>query len=210
MKITHFELINIPGPVGKLETQVLQNSNQQPARGIALVTHPNPLEGGTFDNKVVHTLAKTLSQLGYIAYCPNLRGVGNSEGEHDHGHAEVDDVEHVLQYARHQHGNLPVVLAGFSFGTYVQSQFRQRLNDEEVDGMILVGTAISRHAFPDVPSSTFLIHGEEDDVIPLIDVLNWLRPQGIPITVVPGVGHMFHGKLATLSALITTRWRPRS
>lgn len=208
MKIANFELTQIPGPAGSLETLVLQNINGQPLRGIAIIIHPNPLEGGSFTNKIVHTLAKILSRHGYIAYCPNLRGVGNSEGVHDFGHAEVDDAAGILEYARARHGQLPVVLAGFSFGTYVQSQFRQRLTNREVAGMILVGPAVTRHDFPAVPASTLVIHGEEDEVVPLVKVLDWARPQALPIMVVPGVGHFFHGKLAILSSLIDTRWRP--
>lgn len=208
MKITHFEPTVIPGPVGNLETLVLTHSDDAAPQGIALVAHPNPLEGGTFNNKIVHTIAKSLSRLGFIAYCPNLRGVGNSEGTHDYGKGEVDDMESVLNYARTQHGNLPVVLAGFSFGTYVQSQLRTRLEDNEVAGMILIGPSVSREAFPDVPASTLIIHGEEDEVIPLAKVLDWVRPQNLPVTVVPGTGHFFHGKLAILSQLIETRWQP--
>lgn len=207
MKMTQFDSITIKGPVGALETLVL-NSNERPLKGIALVAHPNPLEGGTFNNKIVHTLAKSLSRMGFIAYCPNLRGVGQSEGQHDYGKGEVEDMESILNYARSQHSNLPVVLAGFSFGTYVQSQLRTRLADNEVAGMILVGPSVSREAFPNVPASTFIIHGEEDEVVPLAKVLDWVRPQNIPLTIVPGTGHFFHGKLSILSALIETRWRP--
>ena len=212
MKTAQFELIDIIGPVGKLETLVLSSAsaNEQPIQGIALIAHPNPLEGGTFNNKIVHTLARALSRQGYVAYCPNLRGVGNSGGTHDAGRAEVDDMASVLHHAHTQHGYLPVVLAGFSFGTYVQSQFRQRLDDQDVAGMILVGPSVSREQFPDVPTSTFVIHGEEDEVVPLAQVLDWLRPQGIPVSVVPGTGHFFHGKLTVLSTLIDTRWRPQA
>lgn len=208
MKMTNFELLDISGPAGKLETLMLPYTEVRAARGIALVAHPNPLEGGTFTNKIVHTLAKSLNQQGYIAYCPNLRGVGNSAGAHDYGRAEVEDMASVLTYARAQHGPLPVVLAGFSFGTYVQSQLYQRLPPQEVEGMILVGPSVSRHTFPAVPSSTFVIHGEEDDVVPLGQVLDWLRPQAIPVSVVPGAGHFFHGKLSILSTLIAKRWQP--
>lgn len=208
MKITQFEPIVILGPAGALETLVVPNSKDLTPKGIALIAHPNPLEGGTFNNKIVHTLAKSLSKLGFIVYCPNLRGVGNSEGKHDYGHGEVDDMASILTYARAQHGNLPVVLAGFSFGTYVQSQLRTRLTDDEVAGMILVGPSVNREAFPNVPVSTLIIHGEEDEVVPFDKVLDWVRPQNLPLIVVPGTGHFFHGKLAILSQLIETRWQP--
>jgi uncharacterized protein len=101
-KAPTFELIEISGPVGKLECLRL-NSALVETRGIVLVAHPNPTEGGTFTNKIVHTVAKTLSRLGYVAYCPNLRGVGNSEGAHERGVGEVDDMAAVLAHARREH-----------------------------------------------------------------------------------------------------------
>ena len=104
-KAASFELIAINGPVGTLECLRLDAATET-AIGIVLVAHPNPTEGGTFNNKIVHTLAKTLSRLGYIAYCPNLRGVGNSEGEHSHGELESDDMAAVLTFARAAHPQL--------------------------------------------------------------------------------------------------------
>lgn len=204
-KAPSFEPIEINGPVGRLECLRLASSLEN-CRGIALVAHPNPLEGGTFTNKIVHTLAKTLSRQGYIAYCPNLRGVGNSEGAHDHGHGEVDDMAAVLAHARQENPACQrLVLAGFSFGTFVLAQLRQRLKDSEVEEMILVGPAISRYAFPNVPTDTLVIHGENDEVIALADVLDWARPQHLPVVVVPGVGHFFHGKLTLLADFVTRR-----
>lgn len=202
-KTPSFELIEIEGPVGQLECLRLASA-QETSRGIALIAHPNPTEGGTFTNKIVHTLAKTLSRAGYIAYCPNLRGVGHSAGSHDYGHGEVDDMAAILAHARAENPLLPrLILAGFSFGTYVQAQLRQRLDDHEIDGMILVGPAISRYAFPTVPANTLVIHGEEDEVIPLSAVLDWARPQQLPIVVMPGVGHFFHGKLTLLADFVS-------
>lgn len=206
-KAPTFELINIAGPVGNLECLRLAAVQEQP-QGIALVAHPNPTEGGTFTNKIVHTLAKTLSRLGYTAYCPNLRGVGNSAGVHDRGQGEVDDMAAVLAHARAENPHLQrLTLAGFSFGTYVQAQLRQRLDNHEVEDMILVGPAISRYDFPSVPAHTLVIHGEEDEVIPLGAVLDWARPQHLPIVVMPGVGHFFHGKLPLLADFVSRqRW----
>lgn len=206
-KAANFELIEIAGPTGRLECLRLAAATET-THGIVLVAHPNPKEGGTFTNKIVHTLAKTLSRLGYIAYCPNLRGVGNSEGEHDHGHGEIDDMAAVLAQARTENPHIHrLILAGFSFGTYVQSQLRQRLGAHDVEGMILVGPAVSRYDFPTVPQHTLVIHGELDEVIPLSDVLDWARPQNLPIVVAPGVGHFFHGKLTQLSDIVLHNWQ---
>ncbi|WP_028455280.1 alpha/beta hydrolase [Chitinilyticum litopenaei] len=207
-KAPSFELIHIHGPAGLLECQRLPSALDATV-GIALVAHPNPTEGGTFNNKIVHTLAKTLSRMGYVAYCPNLRGVGKSEGTHSRGEFEPDDMAAVLAHARAEHPQLQrLTLAGFSFGTLVQSRLRQRLADQEVESMILVGPAISRYDFPAVPADTLVIHGEEDEVIALQAVLDWARPQDLPVVVTPGVGHFFHGKLPLLADLVSRFWRP--
>lgn len=205
-KAPTFTPVDIAGPAGRLECLRL-DSALEVVRGIALVAHPNPLEGGSFTNKIVHTLAKTLSRLGYVAYCPNLRGVGQSEGEHSRGEHEPDDMAAVLAHARAEHPQASaLVLAGFSFGTLVQSRLRQRLANDEVEAMVLVGPAVSRYDFPQVPADTLVIHGEEDEVVSLTAVLDWARPQQLPVVVVPGVGHFFHGRLTQLAQLVERHW----
>src|SRR5262245_26387318 len=121
MKSPQFQQLFIAGPAGQLDTLFLDSALDEAPVGIVLVAHPNPTQGGTNTNKVVQTLAKTFSRRGWLAYCPNLRGVGQSEGSHDEGRAEVDDMAAVLAYAQTQHAGLPICLAGFSFGTFVQS-----------------------------------------------------------------------------------------
>lgn len=197
------ETINIPGPVGMLSTIVMPAQGE--ARGVAVICHPNPLEGGTHTNKVVQTAAKALSQLGYMCFCPNLRGVGESEGQHDYGKGEVDDVLAVVDYAQRQYGPLPLALAGFSFGGYVAAHTRQRV---EADKLLLMGVAAGRYPvpLPEVPADTLVIHGEEDEVIPLSAVMDWARPQGLPVIVFPGTGHFFHGKLVPLGKAIQRCW----
>lgn len=205
MKSPQFEQRFIAGPAGRLDTLVLGSALDGAPHGIALVAHPNPLQGGTNTNKIVHTLAKVLSRRGYVAYCPNLRGVGQSEGAHDNGHAEVDDMAAILAQAQADHPGLPLVLAGFSFGTFVQSQLADRLGEAAVERLILVGPATAKWAFPAVPASTLVVHGEQDEVAPLAAVFDWARPLNLPVVVVPGAGHFFHGKL-TLLADIVNRW----
>lgn len=206
MTAAQFQPLTIEGPVGRLDTLYLP-ATQAAARGIALVAHPNPTQGGSNTNKVVHTLAKVFSRLGYAVYCPNLRGVGLSEGVHDHGRGEVDDMAAVLSHAKDQHGNLPIVLSGFSFGTFVQSQLAQRLG-EELERLVLIGPACGKFPLPPVPATSVVIHGEEDEVIPLANVLDWARPQTLPVQVFPGVGHFFHGKLVLLADHLTRQWQP--
>jgi alpha/beta superfamily hydrolase len=187
----------LEGPAGKLEAAASDPGDVR--RGIALVAHPHPLFGGTMDNKVVQTLAKTFSRLGYLAVRMNFRGVGASEGAFDQGLGETEDWLVVAAKLRAEMGDLPLVLAGFSFGAFVQARVARRLAAER---MVLVAPAVKRFDVPAVPAGTLVIHGEEDDVVPLADVLEWARPQDLPVTVVPGAGHFFHGKLNLLSEIV--------
>ncbi len=193
--------LSIPGPAGALE--IALNLPTAAPRGIALVAHPHPQQGGTLDNKVVQTLAKTFAALGYAAVRFNFRGVAGSEGEFDSGIGETDDALAALAYAKQEFGELPVVLAGFSFGSFVQTRVAQTITPER---MVLVGPAVGRFAVQTVPADTIVIHGEEDDVVPLADVFAWARPQQLPIIVFPGCGHFFHGRLVQLQSLIAGMW----
>jgi alpha/beta superfamily hydrolase len=196
------ERYTIAGPAGALE--VALNVPPGPLCGIALVAHPNPVEGGSLDNKVVHTLAKAFFSLGYAAVRFNFRGVGKSEGTFDRGEGETDDALAALAHARARHaGAQRIALAGFSFGAFVASRVAQRV---AVERMVLVGPAVGRFAVEGVPVDTIVVHGEEDDVVPLADVLAWARPQELPIVVFPGCGHFFHGRLPQLARVVAGAW----
>lgn len=195
----------IDGPAGLLEVVV---NVPEAATGLALVAHPLPTHGGTLDNKVVQTLAKTLFALGHVAVRFNFRGVGQSAGAFDEGAGETEDALAVLAYARREFGDaLPLVLAGFSFGTYVQTRVAQHVPPRR---MVLVGPAVRRFDVGTVPADTIVIHGEEDEVVPLADVLAWARPQELPVVVFPGCTHFFHGRLTQLARVITGMWQPWS
>ena len=197
------ERLLIPGPAGSIEADITDSGESTvPRRGIALIAHPNPVQGGTKDNKVVTTLARTFSGLGYVAVCPNFRGVGASEGVHDKGVGETDDMIMVAEYAKARFQTQALLLAGFSFGSFVQTRVAKRIACER---MVLVGPAVNRFAAETVPENTLIIHGEQDDVVPLAAVFDWARPQNLPIVVVPGGEHFFHGRLHLL-AQIVTRW----
>lgn len=199
------ERLAVDGPAGAIE--VVLNVPAPVLRGIALVCHPHPLQGGTLDNKVVQTLAKAFFGLGYAAARFNFRGVGQSEGAFDDGIGETDDALAVLAAVRSRVGeSLPIALAGFSFGSFVQTRVAARIDAER---LVLVAAAVKRFPVEQVAADTIVVHGEEDDVVPLADVLDWARPQQLPIVVFPGCGHFFHGRLPQLSRIVTTMWPKR-
>jgi alpha/beta superfamily hydrolase len=188
----------VAGPAGRIECAVDEPAGTP--RGVALVAHPHPLFGGTLDNKVVQTLARAFVELGYAAWRPNLRGVGASEGRHDEGRGEVEDLLAVLAHAK----AVNPVLAGFSFGAAVQAKLGIRVQAER---MVLVGVAVTNFEVPAVPQGTLVIHGEMDETIPLKAVLDWARPQELPVLVLPGADHFFHRKLPALKQAVTGNWR---
>jgi alpha/beta superfamily hydrolase len=203
----HSHKFTLDGHAGKM--QCLLDLPDGAPRGIALVAHPHPLYGGTMENKVAQTLARTFVTLGYATARFNFRGVGESEGVHDEGRGEVDDMAIMYQHMVQQYPGLPVTLTGFSFGTFVQAQFALRLveQDRPAERLVLVGSAAGKWAMPDVPQDTILIHGELDDTIPLQDVFEWARPQDIPVTVITGADHFFHRKLGHIKNLVVQLWR---
>ena len=201
----------IEGAAGPLECALDSPDPDQFAapRGFALVAHPHPLYGGTMDNKVTQTLARAFVAVGYAAARMNFRGVGNSHGEHDDGRGETDDMAALLLHMQRECPNLPFALAGFSFGTFVQAQLQQRLTEAgtPAERLALIGAAAGKWPMPPVPANTILVHGEQDETIPLIAVLDWLRPQDIAVLVVPGADHFFHRKLHHIKAAIVDAWR---
>ena len=196
------EKSTIDGEAGLIEIAI--DSPAGPTRGVAVIAHPHPLFGGTMDNKVVQTLARAFTQCGWTAVRFNFRGVGVSTGSHDEGRGELQDL---LAVVRHAAPAGPLALAGFSFGAFVTTHAFAALQAErDIASLVLVGTAASRFAVApvhvDAHIKTLVIHGETDDTVPLAAVLDWARPQALPVTVVPGVGHFFHGQLPLLKSLV--------
>lgn len=199
---------SIAGPAGALECAT--DLPPVAACGTVVLCHPHPQFGGTLDNKVVQTLARAFLQLGYRAVRFNFRGVGASAGQWDEGRGEVDDALAVIAAERAAHPGLPLALGGFSFGGYVAAQAAHQLQaaGQPVQRLVLVGPATSRFAMPAaVAPDTVVIHGESDDVVPLASTLDWARPQVLPVIVLPGVGHFFHGQLPLLKSQIVQAWR---
>lgn len=201
------------GPAGLIEAlvdePVLESS--QAANGVVVVSHPHPLFGGTMDNKVVQTLARSFVLCGWRAVRFNFRGVGASAGAYDEGRGELADL---LAVVADQAPAGPMALAGFSFGSFVTSHCVQTLYPARaIEALVLVGTAVSRFSVGLIPESlherTLVVHGEQDDTVPLQDVMDWARPQSLPVTVVPGGGHFFHGQLPLLRGLVVRHLHSR-
>ena len=198
----------VAGPAGDIECAI-DTPLETPPRGVAVLCHPHPLHGGSLDNKVVQTLARSLVQLGYTSVRFNFRGIGASQGQWDAGRGEIDDALAVV--AAHRVTGLPLVLGGFSFGAYVASQAAVRLADSApAERLVLVGPAVVNFATAAVPTDTLVVHGELDEVVPLAAVFDWARPQALPVVVVPGSGHFFHGQLPLLKQIVTGAWTPRA
>jgi len=203
------EKIRLQGAAGLIEVQRDQPAAADGTRGIAVIAHPHPLFGGTMDNKVVQTLARAFVACGWTAVRFNFRGVGASEGVHDEGRGEREDMLKVVEQLAPEG---PLAIAGFSFGAFVASCAAETLwASRDVRQLVLVGTAASRFAVAALPADaherTLVVHGEADDTVPLSAVMDWARPQSLPVTVVPGGGHFFHGQLPLLKSLVVRHLR---
>ena len=218
------EKLTLSGGAGDVEA-LLDYPNSSPdgalQQGIAIVCHPHPLFGGTMDNKVVQTIARAFLASGWRTLRFNFRGVGQSHGVHDNGIGETADLLEIINQIAPRG---PLALAGFSFGAFIASHGVQHLsesgratiNNADIDGdedlagdlskVVLVGTATTRFDVRPIDASlhqrTLIIHGEEDDTVPLSSLMDWARPQVLPVTVVPAVGHFFHGQLPLLKSLV--------
>ena len=211
---TATQSVQFQGPAGMLEG--LQDEPVAGAfKGIAVIAHPHPLFGGTMQNKVVQTLAKAFVQNGWRAIRFNFRGVGASAGVYDEGRGELDDMLSVIAQSQAQapgSESMGLALAGFSFGAYVTSHAAAQLaTTERLEKLVLVGTAASRFQVAPVLAAlhdkTLVVHGEVDDTVPLASVMDWARPQSLPVTVIPGVEHFFHGQLPLLRSLVSRHLR---
>jgi uncharacterized protein len=194
----------IQGAAGAIELALDKPVGELASKGVAVIAHPHPLFGGTMDNKVVQTLARAFTQCGWTVVRFNFRGVGGTAGVHDEGRGELDDMLAVVASAAPQG---QICLAGFSFGAFVTTHAFETLNPmRQIDKLVLVGTSVSRSvAAPIDPAAhlkTLVVHGEQDDTVALAAVMDWARPQALPVTVVPGGGHFFHGQLPLLRHLV--------
>jgi alpha/beta superfamily hydrolase len=204
----------LAGPAGALE--VVFDVPKSAAVGVAVVAHPQPLLGGNAQHKVPQVLARGLSDAGWLVARPNFRGVGRSAGTHDEGTGETDDLLALCVQLRDSLPGQPLLLAGFSFGAFVQARVSRALAEQGAPAWrtCLAGMPNGpvdggrRYDPPDGLVDALVVHGENDDRVPLQSVLDWARPKGQPIVVVPGADHFFTGRLPLLRALVHAHARP--
>jgi uncharacterized protein len=207
----------IDGAAGKIE---VASAVPDSPRAVAVIAHPHPLFGGTMDNKVITTLAKAFADAGCATFRFNFRGVGGTEGAHDEGRGESDDMLTVIAHAQASFPGLPLQLAGFSFGGAIAVRASGVADFEQ---LVLVAPGFRRitghgmGAAPDpadpnlgapgrhATSNTVVIHGEQDTTVPLSDSLAWAGSREIAVVVVPGGEHFFHRKLHVLREIVS-RW----
>lgn len=200
--------IFLNGPVGKIE--VVVDMPEGEPKGFAVVCHPHPLQGGTPHHKVPALLATILAERGCVVYRPFFRGAGESEGVHNEGFGETDDILCVIEHARQQHAHLPFYAGGFSFGAHVMAKAYHALSPElRPLQMVLCGlptatvAGLRHYETPDLKGDILLIHGEADDVTLLSDAINWAKPQKHAITIFPGANHFFTGYLKQMRVTIS-------
>lgn len=203
------QTLTLQGEAGGIEA-LLDTPAEGGVNGTAVIAHPHPLFGGTMHNKVVQTMARAFVQCGWRVVRFNFRGVGASAGTHDGGRGEATDMLKVIAQTA---PDGPLAVAGFSFGAFVSTHVVQALAEHRLpEQLVLVGTAASRFEVATVPQALhercLVLHGELDDTVPLSSVMAWARPQSLPITVIPGVEHFFHGQLPLLKSLVMRHLRP--
>lgn len=207
----------LEGAAGRIEVCA---SFPEAPRAVAVIAHPHPLFGGTMDNKVVTTLARAFFESGAATFRFNFRGVGASEGAHDEGRGETDDMLRVIEHARATAGALPLWLAGFSFGGAVATRASGVADFAQ---LVLVAPGFRRitgHGLGEAPDpadpnlgapgrhgpgNTVIVHGDLDETVPLSDSIAWATPREVPVVVIPGGEHFFHRKLHVLREVVA-RW----
>lgn len=194
----------LPGGAGPIEAYCDVPAAASARRGVAIVCHPNPQQGGTMHNKVVTMLARSFHELGLATVRFNFRGVGKSAGEHDEGRGEADDLAAIANWVRRERPGDALWLAGFSFGSYVVLRAAAALDPAQ---LVLVAPPVGRWDFSSIvrPRCPMLVvQGEDDEVVDAEAVFAWVAQQTPPPALVrmPETGHFFHRRLMDLRGAV--------
>lgn len=195
----------LPGPAGDIE--VLLSAPREAARGFAVICHPHPLFGGAMSNKVVYTLASCAQKAGLHALRFNFRGVGRSEGVHDQGLGETEDVLALVQWMRQRLPQAPLVLMGFSFGAFVS--LRAAAQARPV-AQVSIAPPFSKYVNQPVPPHPrcpwLVMHSTDDEVVGYADTVRILEKFDPPpqLVTLQGAGHLFHGRLGDIEQAVSS------
>lgn len=197
--------VNIPTPQGHLEAILKPEEEGSQPRYAGLVCHPHPIGGGTMHNKVVFKTAQALQSLNIPALRFNYRGVGHSTGKYDEGRGEMDDVRYALEFLSRRYPSIPVILAGFSFGSYVG--LRVATNDDRAQALIGLGVPakwFGDDTLQDCHKPKLFIHGTEDELASYELARSWFEQVPAPKTMIAidGADHFFQGHLDEVQAII--------
>ncbi len=210
------QTIQFEGKAGRIDCALDWPDETQPVKGWVLLLHPHPLHGGARNNKVITTMSRAATQQGLMVVRPDFRGVGLSEGSFDNGHGETWDMFELVQQFQDQFADIAqghFLLGGFSFGTSVAAQLYQLLTQSGLrtpQHLVLAGCAVERFRFVEqlqVPAQTYLIHGADDDVVPVVEGMDFAQTHDLALTLIPQAGHFFHGKLIVLRELVAAQWQ---
>jgi len=190
----------LKGPAGLIEATHSTTTTPAFPHHIAIICHPHPLYGGTMDNKVVYTIARTLHELGMPTIRFNFRGVGRSKGQYDNGIGETQDLTAVIQQAQRLYPDYQLLLAGFSFGAYIALK---AANTVQPSQLITLAPPVNLFDFSQIQPPNcpwLLIQGDQDEIVPHQDVVDWVNRLNNPpdMQILDGVGHFFHGHLNAL------------
>lgn len=206
------QVSSIAGPEGDLEI-AFQEAESADANKIVLICHPHPQHGGTMDNKVVTTLARTYSKLGWHSLRFNFRGVGKSAGSYGEFIGEIEDAKAIFAFLRNGFPDAVIALAGFSFGSAVAANVA--LGATDIAHLLLVAPPVGKYDL-DYPNKfscpTLVIQGGIDDIVDLEKTRNWADSVSGKFIYceLAESGHFFHGKLTELADTLTENFSPRT
>jgi len=198
-KLAKSQKLELDGPAGKLEA-LLEAPQGTDIVGCAVVCHPHPLHGGTLQNKVAHTLARSFIGQGYIALRFNFRGVNDSEGTFDDGRGELEDVYVAMDFLSIDYPDLPLWISGFSFGAAMAIHAAA---ERRPAGLVSIAPAISRITTTPTPQPDcpwLILQGDQDELVDVDETIAWVNglDPGPELQILEGAVHFFHGKLTLL------------